>query len=361
MTKRMWIALIIILLLVISIVCFIFLFLNKIPLGTYTSIELMLDKLNITDCEITEIGNYYLEYNNPRVTVTDEDMNSYINRFLNLYPIYEEKEKNIIELGDGIYVSYKLFLDDTIVHSIEDIYFSVGLGKFNYDIELDLIGKSRGSYQCEVSGIDLMNLQLSSLEEYDLELVIHSIGTVYVPVLDDGFVREHTDYESVEDYREAIRSAILNQKTMDQARSIKRKLMDTLIETSNFSLSKESIAQDSISFIDTYETEAYLHGYDLSEYIKEVLLMSENEFYEFCYKKGEREIKEYLIIAHIAQKEGLVVSKEERLAYLGIDDMSDNQMENAEDMCYVDYKILQDKVYELLFDKGINIAKDNDL
>lgn len=124
---------------------------------------------------------------------------------------------------------------------------------------------------------------------------------------------------SVQEYYESVRKELTTRKRNQEFISARNKAMDYLIKESKFVLDKESVAEYSVEIVDSYETEAYLYDMELERYVAEELQMTEDEFFEECYREGEELIKNYLIVGAIVKEE----------------------------KTYIQYQILENKVYKM--------------
>lgn len=122
--------------------------------------------------------------------------------------------------------------------------------------------------------------------------------------------------------------------------------MDYLIKESKFVLDKESVAEYSVEIVDSYETEAYLYDMELDRYVAEELQMTEDEFFEECYREGEELIKNYLIVGAIVKEENLEVTEEDIKELSGVFEKDFDEY-SEEEKTYIQYQILENKVYKM--------------
>lgn len=149
--------------------------------------------------------------------------------------------------------------------------------------------------------------------------------------LTDVFVKEVFEFESVEKYKENLMEELLEEKKIELLIEARNAVLDEIINTSNFELDVDTVSQYSLEIVDGYEMEAYIYGLSLEEYIKEVLDVSYDDFFDICYEEGERIIKTYLIMGAIYNIE----FKDESL-----------EGENV----YIQYQELENKVYSLFIE-----------
>ena len=98
--------------------------------------------------------------------------------------------------------------------------------------------------------------------------------------------------------------------------------------------------------MDSYETEAYLYDMELDRYVAEELQMTEDEFFEECYREGEELIKNYLIVGAIVKEENLEVTEEDIKELSGVFEKDFDEY-SEEEKTYIQYQILENKVYKM--------------
>lgn len=164
--------------------------------------------------------------------------------------------------------------------------------------------------------------------------------------ISEDFVKKELEMNSVQEYYESVRKELTAGKRNQEFISARNKAMDYLIKESKFVLDKESVAEYSVEIVDSYETEAYLYDMELERYVTEELQMTEDEFFEECYREGEELIKNYLIVGAIVKEENLEVTEEDIKELSGVFEKDFDEY-SEEEKTYIQYQILENKVYKM--------------
>ena len=164
--------------------------------------------------------------------------------------------------------------------------------------------------------------------------------------ISEDFVKKELEMNSVQEYYESVRKELTAGKRNQEFISARNKAMDYLIKESKFVLDKESVAEYSVEIVDSYETEAYLYDMELDRYVAEELQMTEDEFFEECYREGEELIKNYLIVGAIVKEENLEVTEEDIKELSGVFEKDFDEY-SEEEKTYIQYQILENKVYKM--------------
>lgn len=266
----------------------------------------LLDIMGLNNCCITYLGEYEgLEYETMDISVTDEEVEQEITDVLESYAeIVEITDRTVVEEGDVVYIDYKSYENGKLANEVSDEYLKVGAGYFNDTIEAALIGKSVGI----TFDVDVVS---DVGTEMVFEITVTSINRFKTYELTEEFVKEKLDAESVEMYIKQVKVNIAEEKRTAYLVEQQEKLLNTVIENSEYILDKNEIAQYSVQVVNNYEDIALITYDSLEEYIEQELGLTEDEFYEQCYIEGENEVKQYITVAAIAKDLNMEISEDE--------------------------------------------------
>lgn len=178
--------------------------------------------------------------------------------------------------------------------------------------------------------------QLSSpqISKENIQSYIESIKSEYgIQEITTEFVTEYYECTSVDAFYQLVENKLLEQEKIKLILSTRQLVVNTLIERGSFELDADIVAQYSLEVVNSYETEAYLHNMNLEEYCSEILKITYDDFFDFCYDKGEELIKTYLVI-------GVVASNE--LNELTWDDIPTDEQD-----IYSSYQEIENQVYDI--------------
>ena len=166
--------------------------------------------------EYIEVGEYKgLQYSKETVTVTDEEVQTEIDSILQQSATTEEVKEGTVEDGDTINVSFTGKIDGKEFEggTSESSDITVGETQMIPGFVEGLVGKNVG---------ETVTLDLTFPEDYHAEEVagkdvvfevkIKSEKITTVPEFNKEFVEKNSEFKTVEEYRDAVKSAILQTK-----------------------------------------------------------------------------------------------------------------------------------------------------
>ena len=262
--------------------------------------------LNYEVEDYVKLGNYKdLEIECPVASVSDEDMEMYIQEMLDENAEYREITDRAAKEGDSINIDYTGTIggEEFEGGSDADYEFVLGEGEFLEDFEANLIGKNAG---------ETVTFSLTFLEDYDEEVggkeaefkvVINAVNEVIVPEYNDEFVSGISEYSTVDEYEKAVREELL---ASSQKESVAAAGEDALIQAvENATISGYPQAVYDLCYnetIESYQFFAELNGMDLDEFLAEN--MSEEDLESIVISS----VNEVLVVQAIAEEEGLQIT-----------------------------------------------------
>ncbi len=144
--------------------------------------------------------------------------------------------------------------------------------------------------------------------EYEVEVL--EVQTPVYPDITDEFVKEHTEYETVEDLRKGIRANLEEDRRSQYDREYREKVLEALVAQSQVRYPQamlETMLQDRLEEIRRYLAQ---RDVDLEEYLKEQGKTLE-EFQEELKGEVEEDLIQELVLDAFVKAEGIEVNQEE--------------------------------------------------
>ena len=308
------------------------------------------------DSSITKLGNYKgVEIAEADVTVSDDEVQSEIDNLLASNPVYQKLDKTTVEDGDWVNIDFVGKKDGEAFDggsSDEGGYdLQIGSGSFIDGFEDGLIGKQVG---------DSFELPLTFPETYtpnpDLagqdvvfEVTVNAIEEQVDAEWNDEFVQANTDYRTVDEYVEATKASLQEQKDSDKAYYV----MQAIVDDSEFDCADSDVQ----SLVDTqkqqYEQYASYFGMSLDDFL------SNNGMTDEKLEENARfQISCTLAIDAIGKAENMTVSDEEYQS--GLEELANQygaesgeafeEQYGKED---VENSILYDKIMDYVVDQAV--------
>lgn len=274
--------------------------------------EEYLIQLGINNYKVSQVSDYRnIKYFGRERGVSQKDIKNYIDEDLEAREEHVEiLDRDYVKKGDIVLVSYAVYMNGKQVNYVENDSFMVGKGKYNSQIEKNIIGRKRNQKI-------VFNIQVPEDDENEdfagktetVELYVKSINIVKSYKLDMDFVSKFYKLNTLEEYYDYVKKELKLKNDVESDSIEKKEIYSKLIKCFRYELSEKEIAKYSLNIINEYREIAYIYGKSLDEYREENLKKTQNEFMDMCYNEGEERIKQYIAVGAIAKLENLVVNK----------------------------------------------------
>lgn len=248
----------------------------------------------------------------PVSEVTEEDVDSYIERQLvyNYAPV-EVTEDRAVQENDTVNIDYVGYLDgeafDGGTAQGEDLL--IGSDSYIDGFEDGLIGHKKG---------ETVSLNLTFPEEYSnadlagqdvvFEVTINSISQP--PELTDTWAASNTDYDTVEDYRNAQKESLEQEAENEYESQVKSDLFQMVAESSEIKDYPEDVLNDLKSDIETQMDSMYTSTYGMSlEEALEAQGISQEEAEQSIDETAKSYLSQYMITQAILDAEGIQLTE----------------------------------------------------
>lgn len=349
---------------------------KKQKIGATLLIGAML--LSLTGCgnnraksysKYVKLGEYKgLEYSMDIAEVTDEEVQSRLDSFVEGLKETEEVTDRAVKDGDIVNIDYTGTVDGEAFDggTAEGHDLTIGSGSFIDGFETGLIGHNIG----EDVSLDLKfpdpyenNPDLAG-KDVNFAVKINSISVENVPELTDSLVKENTDYDTIDAYKASIREDIEEQNKTTAENNAKKEIFDKAVANSEISGYDEAEVKKLIddefdNFKQTAESYAS-YGYSYED------VLSMNGFTsEDALKEGITDyVKEYLnqkmVLYCIADAEGIKVTSEETDKEVS-EIMEMYSVKTKEEVYeyygdeYFEVKVLTSKVMDFLMENAVQV------
>lgn len=269
-----------------------------------------------TKAEITiERADYFgVEVEESYATLTDEDLEEYIQSDLEANATTEQIDQGVLEEGMTANIDYAGTVDGEEYASKEGLDLVLSDGNFAIEGFIDgIIGKSVG---------DEFEMTLQFPAEYEdadyagkdivFSVKVNYIVNTIIPELTDEYVQEVYSYlglSTVEEYKAEYRKTIINNQ-------IYNAIWETIVENVEVvSYDSEELEALTTTIAEQQELTMTNYGYTLDSYL-ELMSMSSEDFIAQCEESAKYELKYNMIRDYIAETEGISITDEEYNAEL---------------------------------------------
>ena len=204
-------------------------------------------------------------------TVTDEDVTAAIDK---------EREKNArtinvedraIENGDTAVIDFEGFVDGVAFdggkgenHSLE-----IGSGSFIPGFEDQLIGKNAGDdVDVNVTFPDEYHAEDLAGKEATFKVKIHEIKAKEIPELDDEFVQDVSEFDTVAEYKDSVKAKLEEQKQNEIKRAYQDEAIDKIVDKSTMELPDAMIDTQCENMINQFAQQMAQQGLSMDQYLQ---------------------------------------------------------------------------------------------
>lgn len=314
-----------------------------------------------------ELGEYKgIEYTKEVTEVTEDDIQQRLDSFVSGLAEDEEITDRAVEDGDIVNIDYVGTMDgeefDGGTASGQDL--TIGSGSFIPGFESGLVGHNIG----EKVSLDIQfpdpyqNNPDFAGKDVNFAVTINSIKVTSTPELTDALVKENTDFDTIDAYKESIRAELAetneNYAEQQAQNDIFTKVMDGCKITGYDEAEvKELVDQEFESFKQSAETYVN-YGYTYEDVLAANGYQTEDELKEGITEYIKSYLNQKMVMYCIADKEGIKATSEETDKMVQ-EYMDTYQVQTKEEVYeyfgddYFAFRVLADKVMEFLKDNAV--------
>ena len=251
-------------------------------------------------------------------SITDEQIQEYIEYLLSMYPEYETTDKTTVENGDIVNIDYVGKVDGEEFNggSATGQHLEIGSGSFIDGFEDGLVGAVKG---------DQKDLNLTFPDPYpknpDLagkavvfEVTVNAVKERSVPELTDEFVASVSpDDGTVEKYRESTRENLLEQKQLSIDNQRDTDILNAVVDNSEVVCSTASIDEAYDTQLKAYTNMLSSYGVDLATYAG-MIGSDEDSFKQEIRQEAKEMAKQSLVLNEIAKQENITIDDSDKEA-----------------------------------------------
>ena len=261
-----------------------------------------------------KLGEYKgLVYTKQEVEPTDEEVEAEIKKELEKNSRLVTVTDRAIENGDIATIDFKGFVDGEAFEGGEatDYDLEIGTHSFIDNFEDQLVGKNVGDdVEVNVTFPDNYGQKDLAGKAAKFEVEIKDIKVRELPELDDEFVQDTTELESVEEYRNDIIGKLIVSKKEAAKDSMESQLLDALVENCEMDVPEVMIDNDVEMKIGDFERNIRQQGLTLERYLQ--FMGQDLDAMKAAYKPmSTKQVKARLALEAVAKAENFEVSEED--------------------------------------------------
>ncbi|MBR2559707.1 MAG: trigger factor [Clostridia bacterium] len=309
--------------------------------------------------------------------VTAEELEEEVQNTLKAHTVTENVEEGVVEDGDEINIAFEGKIDgETFEGGSSDSYdVTIGTTQMIDGFIEGLIGKNVG---------ETVTLDLQFPEDYHaaevagkpvvFDVTINYKKVTTVPELTEEFVKENTDYDSIEAFREGLQKELTEarQKTLDS--SMNQQMWNFVVEHSEvlqYPEAEMATARQAADEMESqYRSQAAQYGMEFEDFLEMFMGTTLDDFIKQKEDYAQNIVKNEMVLYAIARAENVELKEKEykqKIAeILESSDLDEETFEQYYGMTIREYadqngwktSFLMDKVYDKIRSLGKEVTKE---
>ena len=260
-----------------------------------------------------ELGEYKgVEVETTPVEVTDEDIEAEINKVREQNSRIVPVEDRAIEDGDIANINFEGFIDGVAFDGGkgEDYALTIGSHSFIDTFEEQLVGKNVG---------DKVDVNVTFPEQYQaaelagkpatFKVEILSIKKKELPEVDEDFVQDISEFDTVEEYKEDVKKTITERKENAAKVEKENKIIEKIIEDSKMEIPDAMVDEQARMMVNEMAQNMQAQGFTIQQYMQMTGLTAET-MAEQMKPQALKRIQSRLVLEAIAAAEKIEISDE---------------------------------------------------
>ena len=265
--------------------------------------------------EYITLGEYKgLTVEKASVEVTDEEVNEQVDLLAQDYAEYKEiTDRDTVQENDYINMDYTCTIDGKKSEDYSETDVDTQIGSQEYSVE--------GAYDfdAEVTGAkvgDTVTINFTFPEDYDdaevagkdcvMEVKINKLEEEILPEITDAFIKENTDCDTVEEYREQTRKELEDSYNSEADQTVQDDLWNMVLEncTQKKDFPQDIVDQEVQNLTIENEEWAGYFGMEVADFIQEYYGISMEDY-------AKQTLVSQCVQELLVEQEGITVSDEE--------------------------------------------------
>ena len=263
--------------------------------------------------EITIEGYKGIEASKKKVEVTDEDVSAELAKVQDRNSRMVTVEDRAALTGDTAVIDFEGFCDGEAFEGGkgENFELALGSGQFIPGFEDQIVGHETGE-EFEINVKFPEEYQAENLKGKDatFKIKLHEIKRKELPVLDDEFAKDVSEFDTLDAYKQSIREKLQNDREKSAEADVENQILEALIEKVEGEIPEEMYDNEVEESINSFAYRLQSQGLNLETYLK-YTGMTTDSLKEQFRPQSEKQVKLRLALEKIAANEGLEPTAEE--------------------------------------------------
>ena len=270
-------------------------------------------KLKVTVKPEVKLGEYKgLKATKPAVKVSADEVKTELARMQEQNSRMVDIDDRAVQKDDTVVIDFEGFVDGKAFEGgkAENYNLTIGSGQFIPGFEDQIIGHTVGEeFDVNVTFPEEYQEDLASKDAV-FKIKLHSIKKKELPELDDEFVKDVSEFDTLDQLKKSIKSDLESKKKADADNKVTDELLEAVANGIEVEIPGVMIEKEIDEIINEFAYRLQAQGLDLDTYLKYTGM--DNAAFREGYKAGaESRVKLQLALEAIAKAENIEVSEDE--------------------------------------------------
>ncbi len=267
----------------------------------------------VTKPEAKIDGYKGIEVHKEPVVVTEGDIDHEIEHVRERTSRIVTVEDRAAEEGDIAVIDFDGYVDGKQFDGgkAENYELTLGAGQFIPGFEEQVAGHSTGEeFDVNVKFPEDYHAEELKGKDAVFKIKLHEIKKKELPVVDDEFVKDVSEFDTLADYRKDLEKNLLSRKEKAADADVENQLVDAVIEKVEAEIPHEMVDNEVDEMINSFAYRLQSQGLKLETYLQYTGMTVEN-MREQYHEQAERQVKLRLGLEKIVQQEEIKPTAEE--------------------------------------------------
>ncbi len=244
--------------------------------------------------------------------VTDEEVAAELDKKLQQNARIIPVEGRAVENGDIAVIDFEGFVDGEAFEGgkAEEYELEIGSGSFIPGFEEQIIGHSvEEEFDVNVSFPEDYAEALAG-KAATFKIKLHAIKAKELPVADDEFVKDVSEFDTLEEDKADIRKTLEEQKKTASDRNFENEIFDKLANILEAEIPEAMVRRTTENMVSEFRYNVESQGIPFEQYLG-YLGMSVDSIKETYKERAEKEVRIELALEKIAELEGIEITDED--------------------------------------------------
>ncbi len=305
-----------------------------------------------------EIENYKgIEVEKKSTEVTDELINEEIDKIRERNSRMVTVEDRSAENGDTVVIDFEGFCDGVAFEGgkAENYNLELGSNSFIPGFEDQLVGHNTDEeFTIDVKFPEEYQAENLKGKDAQFKIKLHEIKKKELPEVDDEFVKDVSEKETLDEYKEEIKETIAKRLEDEADRAIDDKLVEVLLENMKGEIPEAMFDNEVNTMLREFDMRLRSQGMDMNTYLK-YTGMEPEAVKQMYMPEAERRVKMRLILEKIVKVENIKPSDEDIDAeYAKLADMYQMEKDKVKEIIPA-----ENLTEDLAVEQAMKFVKDN--